>query len=113
MTTLTQRMREELVRRNFTNSTIATRRYVQHVLPRGFVRIRQYRYLASHSRTASLALARTLLAATPPPQPKIAAGDHADSDPPWRCPVCGGPMQLGPNLTAAQLARQCSFFDSS
>lgn len=88
------------------------RRYVQHVLPRGFVRIRQYGYLASHCRTASLALARTLLGAMPP-QPKVAAGEHADCDPPWKCPVCGGPMKLGPNLTAAQLARQCSFFDSS
>ena len=89
------------------------RRYVQHVLPRGFVRIRQYGYLASHCRTASLALARTLLGATLPSPPPIAAGDHADSDPPWHCPACGGPMKLGPNLTARQLARLCSFFDSS
>lgn len=89
------------------------RRYVQHVLPRGFVRIRQYGYLASHRRTASLALARTLLGATPRPQPQVAANDNADSDPLWRCPVCRGPMKPGPNLTAAQLARQCSFFDSS
>ena len=36
------------------------RRFVQHVLPRGFVRIRQSGYLASACRTARLALARTL-----------------------------------------------------
>ena len=34
------------------------RRFVQHVLPRGFVRIRQFGYLASTCRTARLALAR-------------------------------------------------------
>ena len=38
------------------------RRFVQHVLPRGFVRIRQFGYLANAHRTARLALARTLLA---------------------------------------------------
>ena len=37
------------------------RRFVQHVLPRGFVRIRQFGYLASTCRTARLALARRLL----------------------------------------------------
>ena len=37
------------------------RRFVQHVLPRGFVRIRQFGYLASACRTARLALARRLL----------------------------------------------------
>ena len=43
------------------------RRFVQHVLPRGFVRIRQYGYLASACRTARLARARRLLRRTPPP----------------------------------------------
>ncbi len=45
------------------------RRFVQHVLPRGFVRIRQSGYLASVCRTARLALARHLLPrASPPPE---------------------------------------------
>jgi hypothetical protein len=34
------------------------RRFCQHVLPRGFVRIRHFGYLASAHRTALLALAR-------------------------------------------------------
>ena len=42
------------------------RRFVQHVLPRGFVRIRQCGYLASTCRTARLALARRLLRRSPP-----------------------------------------------
>ena len=39
------------------------RRFVQHILPRGFVRIRQSGFLANTCRTARVALARTLLAA--------------------------------------------------
>ena len=38
------------------------RRFVQHILPRGFVRIRQSGFLANTCRTARVALARTLLA---------------------------------------------------
>ncbi len=38
------------------------RRFVQHVLPRGFVRIRQSGFLANTCRVARVALARTLLA---------------------------------------------------
>jgi hypothetical protein len=37
------------------------RRFCQHVLPRGFVRIRHFGYLASAHRTALLALARRYL----------------------------------------------------
>ena len=39
------------------------RRFVQHILPRGFVRIRQSGFLANTCRTARVALARTLLSA--------------------------------------------------
>src|SRR6266550_1227224 len=39
------------------------RRFVQHILPRGFVRIRQYGFLANTCRTLRVALARTLLGA--------------------------------------------------
>lgn len=84
------------------------RRFVQHILPRGFVRIRHFGYLASHGRTARLALARRLLSRTSPRPP-------ADVPPPvtWPCPSCGTPMYLGPNLTARQLAVRCAFIDTS
>jgi hypothetical protein len=76
------------------------RRFVQHVLPRGFVRIRQFGFLANTCRTARLALARTLLA-----QP---ASSHADagasSTACWTCPRCGAPMIMGPILSGSQLA---------
>ena len=87
------------------------RRFVQHVLPRGFVRIRQFGYLASGSRTARLALARTLLAqpAPPDPSPDTVAAPGAT----WQCPRCGTPMTVGPILTSDQLAAVCLLFDTS
>jgi hypothetical protein len=44
------------------------RRFLLHVLPRGFHRIRHYGLLASSSRKVSLALARELLDVAAPPQ---------------------------------------------
>ena len=79
------------------------RRFVQHVLPRGFVRIRQFGYLANRCRTARLALARWLLRRTPPPP-----ADAPSTTPAWCCPRCGGAMIVGPILTARQLA--CAYF---
>jgi hypothetical protein len=76
------------------------RRFVQHVLPLGFVRIRQFGYLANARRTGRLALARTLLA-----QPSSARADVASSSSAcWTCPRCGAPMIVGPILTMSQLA---------
>ena len=86
------------------------RRFVQHVLPRGFVRIRHFGYLATACRTARLTLARTLLA-----QPVPARVDDP-VDPPAAhgvCPQCGGPMRRGPQLTARQLAVLFAFGDTS
>jgi len=65
------------------------RRFLLHVLPRGFHRIRHYGVLAGSSRKASLALARELLgvvAATEVPSAEV----PADPRPP--CPCCGGNM---------------------
>jgi hypothetical protein len=83
------------------------RRFVQHVLPRGFVRIRQWGYLTNHGRTARLALARRLLRCTPP------MADAPSPPPTWSCPRCGAAMRLGPILTARQLAWACLGFDTS
>jgi hypothetical protein len=65
------------------------RRFLLHVLPRGFHRIRHYGLLAASFRKAGLALARELLAVAPP----LDADDDeepADIRPP--CPCCGGRM---------------------
>lgn len=43
------------------------RRFLLHILPSGFVRIRQFGFLANRSRGKKLALCRELLGAPPPP----------------------------------------------
>jgi Putative transposase/Transposase zinc-binding domain len=75
--------------------TLAThefiRRFLLHVLPRGFHRIRHYGLLASSARKATLALARELLNVAPPPD-EDTPEDPADVRPP--CPCCGGRMVI-------------------
>jgi hypothetical protein len=65
------------------------RRFLLHVLPRGFHRIRHYGLLAGSARKTSLAFARELLDVAPPPN------DDAPKeplDPRPSCPCCGGHM---------------------
>ncbi len=68
------------------------RRFLLHVLPSGFVRIRHFGFLAHRGRTAKLAQCRTLLAATPPAPPppdSVAALVHRLTGVDiTRCPVC-------------------------
>ena len=56
------------------------RRFLLHVLPRGFHRIRHYGLLASSARKASIARARELLGVVPPPEP-VELPQHARSSP--------------------------------
>lgn len=65
------------------------RRFLLHVLPTGFHRIRHYGLLAGGTRKESLALARRLLAVAPPPE-DTAPEEPPDTRPP--CPCCGGQM---------------------
>ena len=65
------------------------RRFLLHVLPRGFHRIRHYDLLAASSRKISIALARRLLEVAPPP-PGDEPVEPVDTRPP--CPCCGGHM---------------------
>ncbi len=67
------------------------RRFLLHVLPRGFHRIRHYGLLASATRKANIARARELLAVSPPPEP-LEAVEPPDPRPP--CPCCGGRMRI-------------------
>ena len=73
--------------------TLATaefiRRFLIHVLPSGFHRIRHYGLLASGTRADNIARARELLAVSKPEaQPTAAAVDHSKP----KCPCCGGRM---------------------
>jgi hypothetical protein len=87
------------------------RRFVQHVLPRGFVRIRHFGFLANAHRTEFLALARELIGESPESRPSTASVPAEVRV--WRCPLCGAAMRMGPNLTAFQLRSRCSYFDTS
>src|SRR6202030_2354191 len=79
--------------------TLATpefiRRFLMHVLPSGFHRIRHYGLFASGSRADNIARARQLLAT---PKPQAAAADAGATDgaeqeiPAHPCPCCGGRM---------------------
>ena len=80
--------------------TLATdefiRRFLMHVLPKGFHRIRHYGLLASGNRAANIAHARKLLAV--PPRPKEPETPEAALDDPRvlprPCPCCGGRMLI-------------------
>ena len=80
------------------------RRFLIHVLPKGFHRIRHYGLLARSSCADNIARARQLLAV---PEPQAAPADPADnSELPTSshlCPCCGGPMSIidsfGPGST--------------
>ena len=67
------------------------RRFLLHVLPRGFHRIRHYGLLASSARKANITRARELLAVAPPPEP-VEVPDPLGWLPP--CPCCGGRMTI-------------------
>ena len=89
------------------------RRFVQHILPRGFVRIRQSGFLANTCRRARVALARAALAT--PATPAATATVTAEPAPraTWACPRCGASMIIGPILSPFHLATVTLVFDTS
>ena len=78
------------------------RRFLIHVLPDGFHRIRHHGFLASAARRRSAATIRTLLAASNGVTPHPVAEPTAEPEPPVSnptrlarpCPCCGGAMRL-------------------
>jgi Putative transposase len=82
------------------------RRFCLHVLPKGFVRIRFYGFLAPRCRTEGLPTCRHALGVNPPPGQTSAVDDTSTrvSLPP--CPACGGVMIAVERLTVRQLAVQ-------
>jgi len=87
------------------------RRYVQHVLPQGFVRIRQFGFLANSQRTPALDSIRGLLNQDRPIRQSTASSALTSGT--WPCPLCGRPMRIGPSLNAPQLRSRCRALDSS
>ena len=68
------------------------RRFLLHVLPKGFHRIRHYGLLASTGRKTNVARARALLAVPPATECTEPAEQQPDPRPP--CPCCGGRMLI-------------------
>jgi hypothetical protein len=88
------------------------RRFLFHVLPRGFVRIRNFGFLANVHRAALLPLCRHLLGMAPRNDSDAARPREPAT---WRCPVCQGTMVTVERLSAAQIRRAdlCVPFDTS
>ena len=81
-------------------------RFLLHILPQGFVRIRNFGFLANRRRATLLPLCFQLLGSAQQPQAEqnvSSTKDSSDSSDPWHCPKCGGPMKLVERLTAAQI----------
>jgi Putative transposase/Transposase zinc-binding domain len=79
------------------------RRFLRHLLPKGFVRIRNFGFLANRRRATLLPLCFQLLGvARKPPAEQDPSCTH-DSNGLWRCPQCGGPMVVVERFTAAEI----------
>jgi hypothetical protein len=70
------------------------RRFLIHVLPTGFHRIRHYGLFANAARAANLAKVRALLEATAAPLSAVAANEDTAIADALPCPCCGGRMRL-------------------
>jgi hypothetical protein len=68
------------------------RRFLIHVLPGGFHRIRHYGLFANAGRAANLAKARALL--QPPTPPQDTSDEPKIAEPIKACPCCGGRMVM-------------------
>jgi hypothetical protein len=79
------------------------RRFLLHMLPPGFVRIRNFGFLANRRRAELLPLCLRLL--QPSGQPAVCAASLTtlSAHSTWNCPLCGGTMQIVERLSAAQL----------
>jgi putative transposase len=77
------------------------RRFLQHVLPTGFPRIRYFGFLANRRRSLLLPLCRNLLDASPASVATSTAATSAHS-----CPRCQAPMRIIERFTAFELQRE-------
>ena len=87
------------------------RRFFLHVLPKAFVRIRHFGFLANCFRARRLSLCRQLLThlSCTPAAPDAPQASEAAV---WHCPHCGATMVVLQRFTAEELSK-CASFDSS
>src|SRR6266446_4862537 len=79
------------------------RRFLLHLLPKVFVRIRNFGFLANRRRTASLPLCFQLLPSRLGPQTGQDAATADGAKDLWRCPECSGPMVVLERLAPAEI----------
>jgi Putative transposase/Transposase zinc-binding domain len=79
------------------------RRFLLHLLPKGFVRIRNFGFLANRRRATLLPLCFQLLGTVQKPPTDQDVSSTNDSHDLWCCPKCGGPMVVIERLTAAEI----------
>ena len=78
------------------------RRFLLHLLPRGFMRIRNFGFLANRRRAELLTLGFRLLQQSDQTAGEASLAALATHSL-WNCPLCGGSMQVVERLSAAQL----------
>jgi hypothetical protein len=79
------------------------RRFLLHLLPPGFVRIRNFGFLANRNRAPLLPLCFRLLGGSKEKTASEAESPTEETHSLWNCPVCGGTMHVVERLSAAQL----------
>jgi rubredoxin len=78
------------------------RRFLLHLLPKGFVRIRNFGFLANRKRATTLPLCFQPLRAAPEQQSEQDTSSAQLSNT-WRCPLCGAPMAIVETLSASEI----------
>jgi hypothetical protein len=89
------------------------RRFLQHVLPPRFVRIRFFGFLSPRKRSVLLPLCQQLVATDA--ASSVSSAPRENREPvAWICPLCGGPMMLIERLEAWQVQQhQSNYIDTS
>jgi hypothetical protein len=79
------------------------RRFLLHLLPKRFMRIRNFGFLANRRRATSLPLCFQLLPSRSAPQTGQDCSTIDGAKDLWRCPQCAGPMVIIERLTPAEI----------
>jgi hypothetical protein len=79
------------------------RRFLLHVLPRGFVKIRHFGFLANRERRHTLPLCSALLPSSQPVKESVRAENSSSSREVRLCPYCQGTLVPLARLTLVQL----------
>jgi hypothetical protein len=79
------------------------RRFLMHILPPGFVRIRHFGFLANRSRATLLPFCFALLRSRTLAPMAATVGSDSESPVLRKCPLCGGGLVIAERLTSAQI----------